>query len=157
MGAPGVAGRLIGWPLVHRRSGMKRISLVHKSILLLLVVNLWAGTALARAPIAVSVNHAGSLSSNGEVVTLSGKIRCAPGYEVLEAFIYVVQDQNTSQFAALPVTCDGRTHRFLVTVPAYPDSGFHAGRASASGYILLQDPATGNTVSTSPTGTLRLR
>src|SRR5688572_2263403 len=76
MRVPGVAGRLIGWPLVHRRSGMKRISLVHKSILLLLVVNLWAGTALARAPIAVSVNHAGSLSSNGEVVTLSGKIRC---------------------------------------------------------------------------------
>jgi hypothetical protein len=136
---------------------MKRTSLVHKSVLLLLVVNLWAGTALAGAPLKVWVDHNGSLSPNGEVVTVSGKIRCAPGYEVLEAFIYVVQDQNSSQFAALPVTCDGRMHPFVVTVLAYPDSGFHAGAATTSGYILLQDPITGNTVSTSPTGSVRLR
>ena len=147
----------MGWPFVHRRSGVRRISLVHKLVLLLLVVNLWAGTALAPAPLKVWVHHNGSLSANGEVLTLSGRIRCAQGYEVLEAFIYVVQDQNSSQFAALPVTCDGRMHAFAVTLLAYPDSGFHAGAAMTSGYILLHDPDTGNTVATSPTESVRLR
>ncbi len=136
---------------------MLRISLVPKAMLLLLVVNLWAGPALAAAPLRLTVDHRANLSAGGAAVTVSGKLRCPAGYQVLEAFIYVVQDQNSSQFAALPVTCNGKLRAFRVTVQAYPDSAFRAGPATTSGYLLLLDPASGGTVSTSPTGSITLR
>ena len=73
------------------------------------------------------------------------------GAEVLEAFVYVNQDGNSTNFTGLRVTCDGQPHASNVTVTA---SGFllHRGAASASGYLLLTSGE-----SASPTQRLRLR
>jgi hypothetical protein len=103
----------------------------------------------------VDIARQASLTAGGEAAVLSVRVRCAPGSTVLEAFVYVVQNDNQSAFASIPVTCNGRWVRSTVQVSG---SGFqfHAGRARASGYLLLQAP-DGTTYSLSPTQIIQLR
>ena len=69
---------------------------------------------------------------------------CPAGAEVLEAFLYVTQDGNQSQFASFQPICDDTPHTFTVRAQAV-GFRFHVGEAQVSGYVLL---ASG--VSTSP-------
>ena len=97
----------------------------------------------------------GALVEGGLAVDVRVTVRCPAGYRVLEAFAYVTQDGNQSQFAPIPVVCDGKRHTYTVRVRGFEP--FHRGTARASGYILVENPETGATQSVSPTAEIKLR
>ena len=84
-----------------------------------------------------------TLVDDGQAVLVTVTVTCPSGGELLEAFVYVVQDSNTSQFAGLPVVCDGTAQTVTVRVAAL-ETPFHTGKARVSGYVLL---TTGESIS----------
>ena len=133
---------------------------VARALLLALVVSLVAASVgVAQRPTQLSADFAktGTLVDGGQAVDLRVTVRCPSGYRVLEAFAYVTQDGNQSQFAGIPVVCDGKRHTFTVRVRAFDDAPFRKGAARASGYVLVEDPQTGATQQVSPTGVVKLK
>ena len=122
--------------------------------LLLLAVS----SAQARESITVKIDNNATLIDGGEAVEVGMKISCPRGFEVLEAFMYVVQGENNSNFDFFPLICDGRKHNVVGLVSAAEDAPlFRRGNASVSVYILLLNPNTGETLSTSPVGKIKIR
>ena len=128
----------------------------HKLVPMLVVFALWVPT-LAPVELSAEIARNVRLVEGGQAAELMVRVRCQPGLSTLEAFVYVVQDGQQSALAGLPVTCTGRWARLQVRVAASPEAPFHAGAAQASAFLLLQDPATGQTYSASPTQAVRLR
>jgi len=121
-----------------------------------------AGTLSVAAPATavsaadVRVHQVGVLSDGGNTVTFRAVARCAPGLEVLEAFVTVSQDSFVQVF--FPLSCDGRWQRFLLTGTVLPDEPqFTEGRAQASGFVLVEDPVSGDTVQAQHSRRMRLR
>jgi hypothetical protein len=115
--------------------------------------------ALAREDLTATVRPAGRLVNGSQSVEVQVRVRCAlEGVEVLEAFVYVVQDGNQSSFAGLPVTCGRKSGMqvFKVTVSAF-DFPFHRGAARATVFILTEDPLTHETISADVSEPLKLR
>jgi hypothetical protein len=110
--------------------------------------------AVGQETVTATIGKKATLVDDGQAVLVTVTVACAAGSEVLEAFVYVTQDGNTSQFAGIPVVCDGTAHTFTVRVPAL-DSPLHLGKATASGYVLVTS-GTG-TASASPTATITIR
>ena len=110
-----------------------------------------AAGALAQETLTIQVAKKAALVDGGRAVAVTVTVTCPSGSEVLEAFVYVVQDESQSLFAPLQVTCDGTTHTQTVEVPAGA-TPFHAGSARVSGYILLTSGAA-----VSPTATIKIR
>ena len=108
------------------------------------------GTAHAESTLAVEIEKKAVLVSPTEVM-VTGTVTCPAGATVVEAFLYVVQDGNQSQFAALPVVCDGSPHEFGVTVTTI-DFVFSKGKAQVSSFVLLE---TGEAVS--PVATVKIK
>ena len=75
---------------------------------------------------------------------------CTSGADVLESFVYVVQDGFSSETARVPLLCDSTVHRSVVLVPM-ADFPLHSGSATASAYALVMDPDTSETAEDSPT------
>ena len=75
---------------------------------------------------------------------------CPAGAEVLEAFLYVTQDGNQSQFAFFQPICDDTPHTFTVRAQAV-GFRYHVGEAQVSAFVLLTSGA-----STSPGQTVTL-
>jgi hypothetical protein len=107
--------------------------------------------AAAQGSLAFEVAKKATLIDGGQAVELQVTVTCPTGGVVLEAFVYVTQDGNESQFAPVQPICDGTPHNFTVRAHAL-DFLFHRGKARASGYLLL---TTGE--STSPTRVIKLR
>jgi hypothetical protein len=105
-------------------------------LLSLLAAGVVATGASAQGTLTANIQRNATLVSS-QAVSLKVSVRCPSGAEVLEAFVYIVQDGNQSQFAGIPVVCDGSTQRFTVTVNAFPETPFHVGPAQASGFVLL--------------------
>ena len=82
---------------------------------------------------------------------------CPSGWTVLEAFLYITQDGNTSQFEGFSPTCDGRKHWATLTVDAFEETPFHRGTANATAYLLLEVPGGSDTASAGDTGVIHLR
>lgn len=124
-------------------------------ILLVLAATLMAvvsaGPATAQETLSIQVHRKATLVDGGRSVDLRVTVTCPAGATVLEAFVYLVQDGNQSQFAPLQPVCDGAEHVFVVRANA-GDVLFHRGKAHVSGYLLL---STGQAAS--PTGVVRLR
>lgn len=128
-------------------------------IITLTITAVLAGPAAAKQSLSVDIGKTATLVDGGQAVELKVKTVCAiEGFEVLEAFVYVTQNGNTSQFAPIPVSCSNipRPQKATVRVPAL-DFLFQEGEANASGFILLIDPIGGDTVSTSPTQVIQIR
>lgn len=133
-------------------------------IVLLLTLTLLVSAALAspafgQESLSVDIGKTARLVDGGQAIELKIKTVCALGsFEVLEAFVYVTQNGNTSQFAGMPVSCADhpRPQKSTVTLSAL-DFLFQEGEANASAFILLIDPINGNTISTSPTQVIRIR
>ncbi len=113
--------------------------------------------AVAQESLTAEIANQAKLQNNGQAVRLTISVYCPAGYEVLEAFVYITQDGNQSQYGRIPVRCDGKQHGYTVRVIAYDGRPFQYGSASASGYILVYNPTTGTTQSTSPTQDITIR
>jgi hypothetical protein len=138
---------------------MKRKSMIILLIAILAITTVFAGPALAKQSLSVDIGKTATLVDGGRAVELKIKTVCAmQGFEVLEAFVYVTQNGNTSQFAPIPVSCSDipRPQKSTVTVLAL-DFLFQEGEANASAFILLIDPTRGDTFSTSPTQVIQIR
>jgi hypothetical protein len=116
-----------------------------------------SGHAFAREAITVRIGKQAALTETGNAVTVTMKVRCGEGYEVLETLVYVVQDDHQSQFRSIPVTCDDKLRSVTIDIPAAEGDVFHRGEARVSGYILVYDPTTGTTVSASPTRAINIK
>ena len=101
----------------------------------LLVVVLTPLPALAQESVTLKIGKNSALLDGGQAVSVTVTASCKNDV-VLEAFVYVVQDGNQSQFAGIALQCDGARHRFTVRVNAL-DFLFHEGEARASGFVLL--------------------
>ena len=117
------------------------------------LVLLAPASAHGQEVLAVEIARSATLVDGGQAVLVTATVTCPSGGEVLEAFLYVVQgkQQNTSDFAGLPVTCDGVARTVTVRASAF-DLPFHTGKATASAFVLLT-----NDVSVSPTARLQIR
>ena len=107
--------------------------------------------ALAQDALTVEIAKKATLVAEGQAVLVTVTVTCPAGSEVLEAFIYVVQDERSSPFVGLPVTCDGTAQTITVSVPA-SDIPFRTGDARVSGYVLLMSGA-----SISPSAKIKIR
>ena len=119
-----------------------------------LTVALAAPAAVTRRAITVRAEIAptATLVEGGQAVDVTVGVACGPGrVDILEAFVYVTQDGNTSQFAGIPVRCSSPNRLRWYVVRVRPlESRFHAGEARASGYVLVIDDRNMTTVSASP-------
>ena len=100
------------------------------------LVMLPPASAVAQDVLAAQIEKKATLVDDGQAVLVTVTVTCASSSPLLEALLYVVQDGNTSQFAGLPVVCDGIQRTVTVRVNAL-DTPFHVGKARASGYVLL--------------------
>lgn len=127
--------------------------------LTLALVAAFHGPVFAEQQLSIHIWKTATLVDGGQAVELKIKTICAVvGVEVLEAFVYVTQDGNQSQFAPIPVSCgnDSKSQKSIVRVPAL-DFLFHEGEANASAYILVFDPITGIDYSTGAGEMIRIR
>lgn len=125
----------------------------------LLVASVFAATAASvtaapPGPVQASVAPEASLVDGGAAVLVDVIVSCAGGSDVLEAFVYVTQGDQQSQFVPIPVRCGGRARSYTVRVPAPAGTAFQAGRASVSGYILVDRQGTVTSASPSQTITI---
>ena len=127
------------------------------ALTVVMVLALTAGATDARASVAVGIGKVATLVAGGGAVDVEVEVACSPSHQVLEAFVYVVQDGQQSQFAGIPVRCTGQPRTYIARVQAYPDQLFHTGDAYASAYVLTQDRATGKTESGGAAGTISIR
>jgi hypothetical protein len=123
---------------------------------MLLLVCLFLFGLLAVSPISaaqgvtVALKAKATLLEGGQAVEVKVRATCPTGYTVLEAFVYIGQEGNESDFAAIPLACQDKQkpRDFVIRVPAFPDNPpFHPGDATATAFVLIEDPATGGTLS----------
>jgi hypothetical protein len=119
-----------------------------------------AGATLAQDSISVDIRRTAQLADDGQSVTVRVKldVDCDPSTtSVLEAFIYVTQAGNETDFAPLPVACGAppRTHHISIPVPE--EVSFAPGDANVSAFVLLINELTGDTLSVSPFASVVIR
>lgn len=128
------------------------------SIAIFTALALAAAAAPAQAappgPVQASIASQATLVEGGDAVLVSVTVKCAGGSDVLEAFVYVTQDEQQSAFTPIPVRCGGRARTYVIRVAAPEGFTFHTGTASASGYALVEKK--GNVTSASPSRTLTI-
>jgi hypothetical protein len=133
--------------------------MIMRKVLMLLVLSsiLSIGApAYAAEKAVVTIARNATVAEGGGSATLTGSAVCPEGFEVLEAFVSLSQDGVNTSFAALPVTCTGHKVRFTTTVQVM-NGALVAGAATASPFLLVLDPVAGDTLSDSPSMTVRLR
>jgi hypothetical protein len=129
-------------------------------LLLVLVAALglaWTGSPRAQAAVAVSIQPEAKLLSNGAVRAVV-VVTCDSGHQVLEAHVSVSQDDQTIfGQTGIPVRCDGKSHKYRVTVTPL-QGAFHAGDAFASAFVLTcADPTCGTTEQGQDSRTITVR
>jgi len=102
-------------------------------------------------PVQASIAPQATLVDDGRAVLVSVTVSCAGGSDVLEAFVYVTQDGQQSPFTPISIRCGGQSRTYTVRVPAPEGTTFHAGTASASGYVLVDKKGTVSSASPSQT------
>ncbi len=135
----------------------------YRHILTLMVIGaVWltygwtVGLAEAQA-VTVQLGSEATLIERGQAVLLPVQVSCPKKYVTLEAFVYVTQDGNTSQFAGIPLVCEKKLQTFIVRVPAFEEAPFHTGAANATAYVLLEHPKKGDTLQGGDTRPITIR
>lgn len=111
-------------------------------------------TAAVEPQITFSVDPVAVASPDATSLTVRVTVACPANYRVLEAFVYVTQGDQQSNFVGIPLTCRPRGTEYELTVPAPGGGAWTEGPASLSGFVLLE--RKGTTLSTSPTATLSI-
>ena len=108
------------------------------------------------APAKVQVAKKGELTDGGNTVTLRVTASCDSGLEVLEAFVTISQDSFVQ--VGIPLSCTGRRQVFTLRAAVLEGSPpFQPGVAQASAFVLVLDPATGETFQAQDSVQVRLR
>jgi hypothetical protein len=134
--------------------------MIVRKVLALLVLSsvLLIGSPAYAAPerAVVRLDKNATLAEGGGSATLTGAVVCPEGCEVLEAFVSLSQDGVNTSCGSLSVECTGR--RWNSQRRCKRSTGtLQAVAATASPFLLVQDPVTGDTFSDSPSTTVRLR
>ena len=116
-----------------------------------------APAVAAPGTITVKVQPVAQLQSDGSARVFV-LVRCDPFGQVLEANVSLSQNDGfVSGMGGLgPVVCDRRWHVATSVVRPF-DGRFTRGRAFASAFVLLLDPATGTTRQGQDSRTVQLR
>jgi hypothetical protein len=104
-------------------------------------------------PARLKLGHHATILNGGAAVSVTIKARCEPGWDVLEAFLFVSQDAAFVE-TGFGLPCDGRWHRTVVRGVSL-DAPFVEGEASFSAFLLVIDGAE-NTAQAQDTAVLRL-
>jgi hypothetical protein len=118
-----------------------------------------AGT-LGQDSISVRIQRNAFLRDGGQSVTVRVQLNvdCDPSTtSVLEAFVYVTQAGNQSDFAPLPVACGAPPRMHHISVPVLEEATFVRGEANVSAFVLLINEETGDTLSVSPFASVVIR
>jgi hypothetical protein len=137
------------------RCGMSKGGAMARSLRILVVLIglgalLLAPRAAAQETLVVEIARRPGWYRAGRRLSCRWRVTCPAGAEVLEAFLYVTQDGNQSQFAFFQPICDDTPHTFTVRAQAVGFQ-FHVGEAQVSAFVLLTSGA-----STSPGQTVTL-
>jgi hypothetical protein len=125
-------------------------------VLALLLVLGTAGTASASSPqVDVTLGANAAVVQGGAAVGVPVRARCPTGQTVLEALVTVNQAGNEGT-GFFQLRCDGKWRTTEAQVNAI-DFLFQAGQATSSAFLLVLDPATGNTAQAQDGRTIRLR
>jgi hypothetical protein len=127
---------------------MKRIvfTVTVALVMALILVGGAASAQASEAAVSVQVDPTAQAIAGGKTLLVTVEVACEPGLEVIEAHVSAQQEGATSTFAGIGgVVCDGKTHVHKVRVNAL-DGQFSSGTAFVSAFVLLRDPATGETV-----------
>jgi hypothetical protein len=127
---------------------------------LLLFGPLSASSVSAAQGITVALKANATLLEEGQAVQVRVRATCPTGYTVLEAFVYIGQEGNESDFAFIPLACQDKQkpRDFVIRVPMFPDNPpFHPGDATATAFVLIEDPATGDTLSGGDNRAIRIK
>jgi hypothetical protein len=131
-----------------------------KAVCFLFVGLLGASAAVVQAtgnvPITVEVARVATRLNNGTAVEVDVTVTCAPWKTPLEAFVYVTQNGNETEFAPIPVVCRGFPRTYIVRVPT-GEAQIRRGNAQASAYVLLLLADGANTESGDDTRPLKIR
>jgi hypothetical protein len=131
-----------------------------RKVLALLVLSstLLIGSPAYAAPesAVVKLDKNATLAEGGGSATLTGSVVCPEGFNVLEAFVSLSQEGVNTSFGSLSVACTDRKVEFTTTVQVI-NGTLQAGAATASPFLLVLDPDTGQTLSDSPSASVRLR
>ncbi|MBA3287890.1 MAG: hypothetical protein H0U21_07690 [Acidimicrobiia bacterium] len=100
----------------------------------------------------------GRLVEGGMAADIRVVTRCRlDGYEILESLIYLNQDGRSTNFAGLPIACDGQRRATRVRVRVLEgEPPLRHGDASISAYAAAIDPETNDDLSVSPVFGVRL-
>jgi hypothetical protein len=135
---------------------MRRVLLV--LLVLASVLSVGVGPAVSSPDdVKVRIRRNATISEDGLHMLVRLRVRCPAEPPLLEAFVYINQDGNESQFGGLNPTCDGSWHRSTARVDAFEEAPFHPGRAVATAFVLLCDEAGTECVSGEGSRRIRLR
>lgn len=124
------------------------------------IVSLTMGSTAAepQGGLTVNVGKQARLVDEGRAVYIEVRITCSSDREVLEAFAYVVQNGNESDFGSIPLACADKPRHYLVRASVFPDNpAFQPGEATATAVVLLSDPLTGDTESREDSQQIKIR
>jgi hypothetical protein len=136
-----------------------RFKIVLLVVLALVLVAAPTGPVAAKQVLWVEIMGKATLVDGGQAVELQVRTVCTiAGVEALEAFVYVTQNGNGSDFAPIAVSCDSDPTPLIsmVRVNVF-DFLFQKGDANASAYVLVYDPITEIDYSAGANRTIRLR
>jgi hypothetical protein len=126
----------------HEQEGkMRRNTLRLLAMLLLATATLVIGAATAHATVTAVIGPKAKLIGTGEAVSDTVTVSCDAGLQVIDATFSVQQGatDGTAHFTEM-VVCDGKAHRYKITVPVRSGSGlFHPGEAFAVAVVYAQD------------------
>lgn len=105
----------------------------------------------------LDIGQGASLGAGGNAVTVSIEVQCSDRWQVLEAFVSIVQNSTQSANAPLPVDCESEGPRPYNLQVHAGKAAFEQGEATATAYILLQDPDTGETMVLNDTAPILIR
>jgi hypothetical protein len=105
----------------------------------------------------LDIGKGASLAAGGNALMVPIEVQCSARWEVLEAFVSIVQNSTQSANAPIPVDCGmDRPRHYNVQVNA-GQTPFEQGEATATAYVLLQDPDNGATMPLNDTATILIR
>jgi hypothetical protein len=103
----------------------------------MVVMLLPAGAATAQEEVVtVEVGPTAQLIDDGQAVRVKVKVTCEPVDHVLEALLFVQQEDAYGEGFLGSVVCDGKTHVHMVEVEAL-DGPFHPREAFVSAFVLV--------------------